>query len=119
MSIYARRVKGFCRAREIRDERRTRTNERVLSSPSSLLDTRRAGIQREPFCWRKYRGAKCRVFTRVRAPLREDLDRARKRGKLVESKGIITRHLVVVFPPFDFCEESSRHFTRRCNRMIN
>jgi len=39
-------------------------------------------VFKEPFCPRKYRDAKCRVFTRVRAPLREDLNRERKRENL-------------------------------------
>ena len=39
-------------------------------------------VFKEPFCRRKYRDAKCRVFTRVCAPLREDLDRERKGEKL-------------------------------------
>jgi len=62
-------------------------------------------VFKEPFCPRKYRDAKCRVFTRVRVPLREDLDRGREKGKTLESK-IITRYLIVASSPFDFRERA-------------
>jgi len=39
-------------------------------------------VFKEPFCPGKYRDAECRVFTRVRAPLRENPGREGKRGKL-------------------------------------
>lgn len=93
----AQRVKGFCHVAHVKQERRTR-RRREEAFPLTLVEP----VFKELFRPRKYRGAKCRMFTRVRAPLRAALGREEEKEENSESKGIIARHLVVAPPPFDF-----------------